>query len=228
MIKHASAISTLLAAAFVAAGLAGNTALAADAELDARAATTLEKFSKHEKSARAVVKNAGGVLVFSDLIKAAFLFGAEGGNGALQVGGKSVAYYTFAAASFGFQAGVQNKSLVVIFRDKSAVDKFQAADTFEVGVDANVAFFNKGRMIRWKQAGMGFQDFGLTYGNPDFVKYAESYGAAGHRVSSAEQLPALLREHLESPGVHLLEVPVDYSENERVLIDELREKTWNL
>ena len=144
MIKHASAISTLLAAAFVAAGLAGNTALAADAELDARAATTLEKFSKHEKSARAVVKNAGGVLVFSDLIKAAFLFGAEGGNGALQVGGKSVAYNTFAAASFGFQAGVQNKSLVVIFRDKSAVDKFQAADTFEVGVDANVAFFNKG------------------------------------------------------------------------------------
>ena len=32
-------------------------------------------------------------------------------------------------------------------------------------------------MIRWKQANMGFADFGLTYGNPDFVKYAESYGA---------------------------------------------------
>ena len=37
-------------------------------------------------------------------------------------------------------------------------------------------------MIRWKQANMGFTDFGLTYGNPDFVKYAESYGANGHRV----------------------------------------------
>src|SRR5215210_2111764 len=48
-------------------------------------------------------------------------------------------------------------------------------------------------MIRWKQANMGFADFGLTYGNPDFVKYAESYGAHGHRVESAEAVPDLLR-----------------------------------
>ncbi|MEB6592736.1 thiamine pyrophosphate-dependent enzyme, partial [Pseudomonas asiatica] len=41
-------------------------------------------------------------------------------------------------------------------------------------------------MIRWKQANMGFTDFGLDYGNPDFVKYAEAYGAKGHRVESAE------------------------------------------
>ena len=42
-------------------------------------------------------------------------------------------------------------------------------------------------MIRWKQANMGFEDWGLTYGNPDFVKYAEAYGASGHRVESAAQ-----------------------------------------
>jgi len=83
-------------------------------------------------------------------------------------------------------------------------------------------------MIRWKQAGMGFQDFGLTYGNPDFVKYAESYGAAGHRVSSTDRLTTLLKEQLESPGVHIVEVPVDYSENEKVLIEELQAKTWTV
>ncbi len=83
-------------------------------------------------------------------------------------------------------------------------------------------------MIRWKQAGMGFEDFGLTYGNPDFVKYAESYGAAGHRVSSTDRLTTLLKEQLDSPGVHIVEVPVDYSENERVLIEELQAKTWTL
>ena len=81
-------------------------------------------------------------------------------------------------------------------------------------------------MIRWKQAGMGFPDFGLTYGNPDFVKYAESYGAAGHRVSSTDRLTTLLKEQLENPGVHVVEVPVDYSENERVLIEELQAKSW--
>ncbi|MZH42242.1 MAG: acetolactate synthase large subunit, partial [Nitrospinae bacterium] len=80
-------------------------------------------------------------------------------------------------------------------------------------------------MIKWKQAGMGFPDFGLDYGNPDFVKYAESYGAKGHRLKSTEQLPELLNECLEAKGVQLIEVPVDYSENEKVLIDELNART---
>ena len=83
-------------------------------------------------------------------------------------------------------------------------------------------------MIRWKQAGMGFENFGLSYGNPDFLRYAESYGAKGCRVESSESLAGLLREGLDQPGVHIVEVPVDYSENERVLIEELRAKTWNL
>jgi acetolactate synthase-1/2/3 large subunit len=79
-------------------------------------------------------------------------------------------------------------------------------------------------MIKWKQAGMGFKDFGLDYGNPDFVKYAESYGADGHRVESTDQLGDLLKSSLSATGVHLIEVPVDYSENEKVLIEELNEK----
>jgi acetolactate synthase-1/2/3 large subunit len=78
-------------------------------------------------------------------------------------------------------------------------------------------------MIRWKQANMGFADFGLTYGNPDFVKYAESYGAHGHRVADAEGLPGLLASCLDAPGVHLIDCPVDYSENDRILNKEIRE-----
>ena len=78
-------------------------------------------------------------------------------------------------------------------------------------------------MIRWKQANMGFADWGLTYGNPDFVKYAEAYGAQGHRVESAEQIPGLLRECLDTDGVHLIDCPVDYSENDRILNHEIKE-----
>jgi acetolactate synthase-1/2/3 large subunit len=80
-------------------------------------------------------------------------------------------------------------------------------------------------MIRWKQGGMGFKDFGMDFGNPDFVEYARSYGAKGHRPESRNQLTAILKECLESPGVHVVDVPVDYSENERVLIEELNAKT---
>ena len=79
-------------------------------------------------------------------------------------------------------------------------------------------------MIKWKQAGMGFPDFGLDYGNPDFVKYADSYGAEGHRLQSSNELTDLLKNCLNSPGVHLVEVPVDYSENEKVLTEELNSR----
>ena len=78
-------------------------------------------------------------------------------------------------------------------------------------------------MIRWKQANMGFADWGLTYGNPDFVKYAEAYGAHGHRVESAEGLPALLAHCLATDGVHLIDCPVDYADNDRILNREIKQ-----
>jgi acetolactate synthase-1/2/3 large subunit len=79
-------------------------------------------------------------------------------------------------------------------------------------------------MIRWKQAVDDFADWGLTFGNPDFVKYAEAYGATGARVESADGLAAALENAFAAGGVHLVIVPIDYSENVRVLVDELRNR----
>ena len=78
-------------------------------------------------------------------------------------------------------------------------------------------------MIKWKQANLGFKNFGLDYGNPDFVKYAESYGAQGHRVGSADELAPMLQRCHSEPGVHVVEVPVDYSENDRILNHEIKQ-----
>ncbi len=80
-------------------------------------------------------------------------------------------------------------------------------------------------MIRWKQAGLGFEDWGLKFDNPDFVKYAESYGATGHRIEATDDLVPTINAAFEAGGVHLIDLPVDYSENQKVLIDELAEKT---
>ena len=77
-------------------------------------------------------------------------------------------------------------------------------------------------MIRWKQSVDDFADFGMTFGNPDFVKYAESYGATGHRVRATEELVPTLEAAFRAGGVHLVAVPIDYSENKRVLVDELK------
>ncbi|HEX7856547.1 MAG TPA: acetolactate synthase large subunit [Sphingobium sp.] len=83
-------------------------------------------------------------------------------------------------------------------------------------------------MIRWKQANMGFEDWGLNYGNPDFVKYAEAYGASGYRVESAAEVPALLKHTLSTPGVHLIDCPVDYSENDQILNKDIKELSRKL
>ena len=79
-------------------------------------------------------------------------------------------------------------------------------------------------MIRWKQAVDDFPDWGLTFGNPDFVKYAEAYGAKGARVATTAALVPTLAAAFEAGGVHLVTVPIDYSENTRVLVDELRDR----
>jgi acetolactate synthase-1/2/3 large subunit len=77
-------------------------------------------------------------------------------------------------------------------------------------------------MIRWKQAVDGFSDYGMTFGNPDFVAYAKAYGVGGRRVESAEGLAPALEGAFAAGGVQLVTVPVDYSENTRVLVEELR------
>src|SRR5690606_6265608 len=76
-------------------------------------------------------------------------------------------------------------------------------------------------MIKWKQAHEEYPAFGMDYGNPDFVKYAESYGARGHRVSATDELLPLLRQALDAPGVDVIDVPIDYGEDDRLLNQDI-------
>ncbi len=76
--------------------------------------------------------------------------------------------------------------------------------------------------IEWKQRGQQLPDFGMKLENPDFVKYAESYGALGLRVTSAADLGSKLQEAFASGRPTIVECPIDYSENYRVFNEELR------
>jgi acetolactate synthase-1/2/3 large subunit len=78
-------------------------------------------------------------------------------------------------------------------------------------------------MIRWKQAVDGFPDFGMTFGNPDFVAYAKAFGIHGSLVDAADDLAPKLEAAFAAGGIHLVTVPVDYSENIRVLVHKLRD-----
>ena len=95
-----------------------------------------------------------------------------------------------------------------------------------LGLDMVVIILNYSAygMIKWKQEGMGFENFGLDYNNPDFVKYAESYGAHGHRPASHAEFTETLATALDTKGVHLIDLAVDYSLNHSILNEGLKEK----
>ena len=83
-------------------------------------------------------------------------------------------------------------------------------------------------MVKWKQENMEFSDFGLSFENPDFVKYAEAYGAKGYTISSAKDLALTVESCLNLPGVHLIDCPVDYSENDKILNKDLKKISSSL
>lgn len=88
-----------------------------------------------------------------------------------------------------------------------------------MGLDLVVIILNDSAygMIKWKQEGVGFENFGLDFNNPDFIKYAESFGAIGHRPTSTQDFENILDTALNSPGVHLIDLPIDYSLNHSIL-----------
>lgn len=99
-----------------------------------------------------------------------------------------------------------------------------------LGLDLVVLILNDAAygMIRWKQREMGFADWGLEFANPDFVTYATSYGAQGHRLEKTADLVSLLEQCHSAGGVHLIDVPVDYSENNRILDREIKQLSAKL
>lgn len=80
-------------------------------------------------------------------------------------------------------------------------------------------------MIKWKQEGLGFDNFGLDFTNPDFVKYADSYGAIGHRPGSDQEFNTTLDLSLNTDGVHVIDLAIDYSLNHPILNVLLKEET---
>lgn len=136
--------SALLLAALLAMMLAAPAAHAASAaEIDQQVDQALERFRKIE-GASSFLGIAKGVLVFPKVYKAGIGVGGEYGEGALRIDGKTVDYYSTAAASIGFQLGAQAKSIIVLFTEDSALRKFRESEGWKVGVDGSVALVDIG------------------------------------------------------------------------------------
>jgi lipid-binding SYLF domain-containing protein len=113
-------------------------------EIDASADEALARFYKDVKGGNEFINAAKGMLVMPAIKKAALGVGAEYGEGALRVKGKSVAYYNFAAGSYGWQIGAQAKDMIVVFMTEEALKSFQGSKGWEAGLDGNVAVITLG------------------------------------------------------------------------------------
>lgn len=124
-----------------------------------------------------------------------------------------------------------DKKVISVCGDGGFMMNSQELETAtRLGLDMVIIILNDSSygMIKWKQEAMGFDNFGLDYKNPDFVKYAESYGAIGHRPTSDEKFKEILTNCLNSDGVHVIDLAVDYSLNHAILNVLLKEKTCTL
>ena len=121
------------------------TALAASAEkIDREANKALQVFKEQVDGSEVFLKQAAGYLIFPRVIKVGIGVGAETGEGALRVGGQTVAYYRTTSGSFGLQLGAQAKSIVIAFMTRKALEDFRNSEGWKVGVDGSVALIDIG------------------------------------------------------------------------------------
>jgi len=114
------------------------------AEIAAKSQSALKQLYAKVPAARKIGEEAHAVLVFPGVTKAGFGIGGQYGEGALIKGGKAVAYYSTAGASYGLQAGAQTYGYAMFFRNEAALKALDAADGFEVGVGPSVVVMDEG------------------------------------------------------------------------------------
>lgn len=123
--------------------------------------------------ARRAMRGARAVLIVPSLVKGAFIFGAEGGDGVMLArtrgGWSSPAFYTLGAASFGFQAGVQKAEVIMIINSDRALRAIERSK-FKLGAGGGITVVNLGAGVE-----------GATSGNfrGDIIVWSQAEGVYG-------------------------------------------------
>src|SRR5262245_18807714 len=143
--KHTLRVVAFTAALSALALLVAGMAAAADnATIDKEVKTALTALYEKEPGAKALGEKAKAILVFPTVRKAGLVVGGQYGEGALLKKGKVAGYFTTTALSIGLEAGAQSFGYALFFMTDEALAKFEKADGFEIGAEANVVFVDSG------------------------------------------------------------------------------------
>jgi len=130
-------------------------------EIDASVNASLNRFVKQVNGAQEFLDSAKGVLIIPKVMQGGLVVGAEYGEGALRIGGKTVGYYNIVAGSFGYQIGAQEKDIILVFMSDKVLKKFRNSENWKAGVDAEVTVVKVGadeslNTMKFKQPVVGF------------------------------------------------------------------------
>ena len=113
-------------------------------KIDEEANKALEVFKDEISGSQVFLDQSAGYLIFPKVYKVGIGIGAESGEGALRIGGKTVDYYRTTSGSIGFQLGAQAKSVIIVFMTEASLNKFRNSEGWKVGVDGSVALVDIG------------------------------------------------------------------------------------
>ena len=111
------------------------------------------------------------------------------------------------------------KKVLAVSGDGGFMMNCQEMETaLRIGVPIVVMIFNDSGygLIRWKQEDHFGSSCFTDFTNPDFVKFAESMGAKGYRIQSAEEIIPVLEDAFSQNVPCIIDCPIDYSENTRL------------
>jgi lipid-binding SYLF domain-containing protein len=116
-------------------------------EIDKEVDIAIEKFKKEINGGEDFLSKTKGYLVFPKIIKAGLIVGGKYGEGALRIDGVTKHYYDMTAASIGWQAGVQDYSMLIGFLSETALNNFIHSNGWEAGVDGTITISDWGESI---------------------------------------------------------------------------------
>ncbi len=105
----------------------------------------LARFDQQFKGGAKFIAASPGVLVFPQVVKGAYLYGQQYGEGALRLNGnaRSFGYYSF-TAKWGASSAILSKDIIFVFRDAGTLRRFQLTAGWTVGTDGPVTLIHVG------------------------------------------------------------------------------------
>lgn len=151
-------------------------------EIDASVDAALQELFRTVRGSRGLYSRASGVLVIPNVVKAGFVVAGAYGEGALRIAGRTDSYWSYAAASVGFQAGAQSTRQALFFMTRESLNAFRYSSGFEVGADAEVTLIDRGLEASIDTTSENRPILGVVYGRQGLMGGASLQGGRYERI----------------------------------------------